>query len=51
MNSGETRRNNALDEIDRRRQAVGAAIRVGAEKVEDAEFRDVSGEPIAEEAA
>jgi hypothetical protein len=47
----EGRRNNALGEIDHRRQALGAAIRAGVEKVEDAEYREVGGEPISAEAA
>jgi hypothetical protein len=51
IKSGEARRNNTLDEIDRRRQALGAAIRAGVQQVEDVEFREVGGEPIAEEAA
>jgi hypothetical protein len=43
--SVEARRNNALREIDRHREAFGAAVRREIEKVEDAEFRDLeSGE-------
>jgi hypothetical protein len=45
LSSAEARRNNALREIDRHREAVGVAVRREIEKVEDAEFRDLeSGE-------
>jgi len=39
--SAEARRNNALREVDRHRVALGAALRVAVEDVEDAEFTDV----------
>jgi hypothetical protein len=50
--SAEARRNNALREIDRHREAAGAAARTALEDVEDVEFRDVetgetSGAPAA----
>jgi hypothetical protein len=44
--STEARRNNALREIYRHREALGAAIRRAVDEVQDAEFRDVeTGEP------
>jgi hypothetical protein len=48
--SAEARRNNALREIDRHREATGAAVRRAIDEVEDVEFRDietgeVGGEP------
>ena len=50
--SAEARRNNALREIDRHRQAAGAAARKAIDQVEDVEFREVetgetSGAPAA----
>jgi len=39
--SAEARRNNALREIDRHREALGAAMRQAIGEVQDAEFRDV----------
>jgi hypothetical protein len=39
--SAEARRNNALREIDRHREALGAAVRQTIDEVQDAEFRDV----------
>jgi hypothetical protein len=39
--SSEARRNNALREIDRHREALGAAVRQAIDEVQDAEFRDV----------
>jgi hypothetical protein len=39
--SAEVRRNNALREIDRHRDALGGAARRSIEEIEDAEFRDV----------
>ena len=39
--SAEARRNNALREIDRHREALGAAMRQAVDEVQDAEFRDV----------
>jgi hypothetical protein len=39
--SAEARRNNALREIDRHRDALGADVRRSIEEIEDAEFRDV----------
>jgi hypothetical protein len=39
--SAEARRNNALREIDRHREALGAAMRRGVEEVQDAQFQDV----------
>ena len=44
--SAEARRNNALREIDRHREALGAAMRRGVEEVQDAEFQDVETTPI-----
>jgi hypothetical protein len=38
--SAEARRNNALREIDRHREALGAAMRRAIDEAEDAEFRD-----------
>jgi hypothetical protein len=48
--SAEARRNNALRETDRHREAAGGATRRAIDEVEDAEFRDVetgqlTGEP------
>jgi len=48
--SAEARRNNALREIDRHRDAAGTAVRRAIDEVEDVEFRDIetgqlSGEP------
>lgn len=37
----EARRNNALRELDRHRDALGGGARRSIEKIEDAEFRDV----------
>jgi len=39
--SAEARRNNALREIDRHRDALGAAIRSSIDEAEDVEFQDV----------
>jgi len=39
--SAEARRNNALREIDRHREALGVAMRQAVDEVQDAEFRDV----------
>ena len=39
--SAEARRNNALREIDRHRDALGGGVRRSIEEIEDAEFRDV----------
>ena len=39
--SSEARRNNALREIDRHREALGAATRHAIDEIEDAQFRDV----------
>ena len=39
--SAEARRNNALREIDRHREALGAAMRRAIDEVQDVEFRDV----------
>lgn len=39
--SSEARRNNALREIDRHREALGAAMRRAVDAVEDAAFRDL----------
>lgn len=45
--SAEARRNNALREIDRHRDAAGAAVRQAIDEVEDVEFRDVeTGEVV-----
>ena len=44
--SAEARRNNALREIDRHREALGAAMRRGVEEVEDAQFQDVETGPV-----
>ena len=47
--SAEARRSNALREIDRHRDAAGAAVRQAIDEVEDVEFRDVeTGEVIGE---
>jgi hypothetical protein len=44
----EARRNNALREIDRHREALGGALRQSIEEIEDADFRDVeTGETTA----
>ena len=37
----EARRNNALREIDRHRDALGGGVRRSIEEIEDAEFRDI----------
>jgi hypothetical protein len=39
--SAEARRNNALREIDRHREALGVRVRQAIDEVQDAEFRDV----------
>lgn len=39
--SAEARRNNALREIDRHRETLGAAMRQSFDDIEDADFRDV----------
>ena len=39
--SAEARRNNALREIDRHREALGGAVRHAIDEVQEAEFRDV----------
>jgi hypothetical protein len=44
--SAEARRNNALREIDRHREGLGAAVRRGVEEVQDAEFQDVETGPV-----
>ena len=41
MASAEARRNNALREIDRHREALGGAVRQAIDEVQDAEFQDV----------
>ncbi len=41
LGSSEARRNNALREIDRHREAVSGAVRKSIEEIEDADFRDV----------
>jgi hypothetical protein len=41
LGSSEARRNNALREIDRHREAVSGALRRSIEEIEDADFRDV----------
>jgi len=47
--SAEARRNNALREIDRHRNALGGGVRRSIEEIEDVEFRDVeTGEAAAE---
>jgi len=47
--SAEARRNNALREIDRHRDALGGGVRRSIEEIEDAEFRDVeTGDAAAE---
>jgi hypothetical protein len=46
--SSEARRNNALREVDRHRDALSRGARRSIEEIEDAEFRDVeTGEPAA----
>jgi hypothetical protein len=42
--SAEARRNNALREIDRHREALGGAARGAIDEIEDAEFREVDSE-------
>jgi hypothetical protein len=49
--SAEARRNNSLREIDRHREAAGAATRQAIDEVEDAEFRDVETGRLTEEPA
>ena len=50
--SAEARRNNALREIDRHRDAAGTAVRQAIDEVEDVEFRDVeTGEVMGEPAS
>jgi len=44
--STEARRNNALREIDRHREALGAAMRRGIDEVQDAEFRHVEADEV-----
>jgi hypothetical protein len=44
--SAEARRNNALREIDRHREALGAAVRRGVEEIQDAQFKDVETGPV-----
>ncbi|MGA8586045.1 MAG: hypothetical protein WB715_19820, partial [Roseiarcus sp.] len=44
--SAEARRNNALREIDRHREALGAAVRRGVDDVQDPEFQDVEMGPV-----
>ena len=39
--SAEARRNNALREIDRHRDALGAAVRSSIDEPQDVEFQDV----------
>ena len=46
--SAEARRNNALREIDRHREALGAAVRRGVDEVQDAEFQDVETGSVGE---
>jgi hypothetical protein len=41
LTSAEARRNNALREIDRHREALGGAVRHAIDEVQDAEFHDV----------
>jgi hypothetical protein len=48
--SAEARRNNALREIDRHRDALGGGVRRSIEEIEDAEFRDVGTGKAAAEA-
>jgi hypothetical protein len=48
--SAEARRNNALREIDRHRDALGSSVRRSIEEIEDAEFRDVETDEAAAEA-
>jgi hypothetical protein len=45
--SAEARRNNALREIDRHREALGAAVRRSIGEIEDAEFHDVETGEVA----
>jgi hypothetical protein len=40
--SFEARRNNALREISRHREALGRTVRRSTEEVEDVDFRDVA---------
>jgi hypothetical protein len=48
--SAEARRNNALREIDRHRDALGGGVRRSIEEIEDTEFRDVETSEAAAEA-
>ena len=48
--SAEARRNNALREIDRHRDALGSGVRRSIEEIEDAEFRDLEPHEAAAEA-
>ncbi len=41
LSSSEARRNNALREIERHREALGAATRRATDEIQDSEFRDV----------
>ena len=46
--SSEARRTNALREIDRHREALGAAARRALDEAEDVEFRDVESGAVFE---
>jgi hypothetical protein len=41
LSSAEARRNNALREIERQREALGAAVRRASDEIQDAVFQDV----------
>jgi hypothetical protein len=47
--SAEARRNNVLREIDRHREALGAAMRRGVEEVQDAQFNSKTSHQWVEE--
>jgi hypothetical protein len=49
--SAEARRNNALREIDRHREAIGTAARKAVAEVEDAEFCDIETGEMSEGSA
>jgi hypothetical protein len=48
ITSAEWRRNNALGQIDHRRQSLGAAVRAAVRQIEDTEFKKIGGEGPAE---
>jgi hypothetical protein len=48
--SAEARRNNALREIDRHREAIGGVLRQSIEEIEGADFRDVETRQVTKDA-